>query len=231
MSRQAEDSNPEPFNDTYRRAFESVVFFIIPLSVGAYLLSPNLISIVYERGAFTAENAALTARAFAGFCPAIFGYSLYEITSKAYYARKKVVAPTIMSVLTLVVAFILSYIFVFRTDLDLGYVSLAFSIGITLAAIILVILFNRSTGGILKGRSTAELFRGIAGSTMMGAAVLLFKTFIIDKSNAGLGVQLLLVLAAVLLGLTVYAVMMALLKSPTFAYYYKWAREKIGRNK
>jgi len=229
MSRQAEDSDPEPFNNTYRRAFESVVFFIIPLSVGAYLLSPNLISIVYERGAFTAENALLTARAFAGFCPAIFGYSLYEITSKAYYARKKVIAPTIMSVLTLVVAFTLSYVVVFRTELDLGYVSLAFSIGITLAAIILVILFNRSTGGILKGRSTAELVKGIIGSSMMGVAVLLFKTLIIDKSNAGLGVELLLVLAAVLIGLTVYAVMMALLKSPTFAYYYKWAKEKIGK--
>lgn len=231
MSRQAEDDDTGPFNETYKRAFESVVFFIIPLAVGAYLLSPNLISIVYERGAFTADDALLTARAFAGFCPAIFGYSLYEITSKAYYARKKVVAPTIMSVLTLAVAFILSYAVVFWTGLDLGYVSLAFSIGITLAAIILVILFNIKTGRILKGRSTAELLRAITGSMMMGTVVILFKTFIINKVVAGLGIEMLLVLAAVLLGLTVYAGMMAVLKSPTFKYYYNWAIEKVRREK
>lgn len=229
MSRQAEESDPKQFNDTYRRTFESVVFFIIPLSVGAYLLSPNLISIVYERGAFTADDALLTARAFAGFCPAIFGYSLYEITSKAYYARKKVIAPTIMSVFTLVVAFILSYAVVFWTDLDLGFVSLAFSIGITIAAIILVILFNRSSGKILTGRSTAELLRGIVGSMSMGTAVALFKIFVIDKSNEGLWVELLLVVAAVLIGLAVYGGIMALLKSPTFEYYYKWVIEKFRK--
>ena len=231
MSRQAGDANPAEFNKTYQRAFESLCFFILPLSVGAFILSPNLISLLYERGEFTAGATALMAAAFAGFCPAIFGYSLYEITSKAYYARKKVAAPTIMSIIALVITFVLAYIVVFNTAWGVGYVSLAFSVGILLSAAVLAIMFNKSMGGILKGRSTGELLRGIIGSALMGIVVMVFKRLVIDKGSGEFWPALLLTLVAAAIGVIVYIVVMALLKSPTFGYYYKWLREKTGGGK
>ena len=231
MSRQAGDADPGEFNNTYRRAFESLCFFILPLSVGAFLLSPNLISLLYERGEFTAEATRMMTAAFAGFCPAVFGYSLYEITSKAYYARKKVAAPTIISLVTLALTLILAYIVVFRTQLGIGYISLAFSISITISAIILAILFNRKMKGILKGRSTSELIRGIVGSVVMGAVVFGFRALIMDNSAGGFWVSLLLTAAAALIGVVVYIVVMALLKSPTFGYYYSWLKEKFAGGK
>ncbi len=228
MSRQAGDADPGEFNNTYRRAFESLCFFILPLSVGAFLLSPNLIALLYERGEFTSEATGMMAAAFAGFCPAVFGYSLYEITSKAYYARKKVAAPTIMSLVALAITFVLAYIVVFRTNLSIGYVSLAFSIGITLSAVILAVMFSRRMGGILKGRSNAELLRGIIGSVLMGAVVFAFRKFILDNSTGGFWTLLLLTGAAAAIGIVVYMAVMALLKSPTFGYYYKWAKQKFA---
>lgn len=231
MSRQATDANPGEFNNTYRRAFESLCFFILPLSVGAFLLSPNLISLLYERGEFTSEATKMMAAAFAGFCPAVFGYSLYEITSKAYYARKKVLVPTIMSIVALAVTFALAYLTVFNTNLGIGFVSLAFSIGITLSAVILAFLFSRRMGGILKGRSNSELLRGAAGSVIMGAVVYGFKKWIIDSSAGGFWTSLLLTGAAAVIGVAVYMIVMALFKSPTFGYYFNWAKEKFAGGK
>jgi murein biosynthesis integral membrane protein MurJ len=231
MSRQAGDENPDEFNNTYRRAFESLCFFILPLSVGAFILSPNLIALLYERGEFTSAATQMMSAAFAGFCPAVFGYSLYEITSKAYYARKKVTAPTIMSIITLALTFVLAYIVVFNTDLGVGYVSLAFSIGILLSAIILAAAFNKSMGGILRGRSISELLRGITGAVGMGIVVIVFKRLVIDKASGGFWPMLLLTLAAAVIGIGVYIGIMAILKSPTFGYYYRWAKERFaGRN-
>lgn len=231
MSRQAGDADPAEFNNTYKKAFESLSFFILPLSVGAFLLSPNLISLLYERGEFTSEATQMMTAAFAGFCPAIFGYSLYEITSKAYYARKKVAAPTIMSIVTLAITFILAYIVVFNTGWGVGYVSLAFSVGILLSAVVLVIMFNKSMGGILKGRSTEELIRSISGSALMGIVVLGFKRLVIDRVPGGFWLTLLLTLAAAAIGVMVYITVMALWKSPTFKYYYKWLKEKTRGGK
>lgn len=227
MSRQAADDDKTEFGNTYKRAFESLCFFIIPLSVGAFLLSPNLISILYERGQFTKEAADMMTLAFAGFCPAIFGYSLYEITSKAYYANKKVVAPTILSLVALVLTLTLSYAAVFWINLGIGFISLSFSIGITVSAIVLAIVFNKSMGKILKGRSTAELLRSIVGSVTMGAVVFIFKKYVLDKAAVGFWPGLLTTITAAVLGFGVYIIIMALLKSPTLGYYYRWTREKF----
>lgn len=227
MSRQAAKDDKSDFGNTYRRAFEGLCFFIIPLSVGAFLLSPHLVSILYEHGQFTKEAADMMTLAFAGFCPAIFGYSLYEITSKAYYANKKVAAPTIVSIVALILTMILSYAAVFWMELGIGFISLSFSVGITFSAIILAVLFNKSMGNILKGRSNAELFRSIVGSAAMGAVVFVFKRYVLNRAADGFWPGLMTTITAAGLGLGVYIVVMAFLKSPTLGYYYRWIREKF----
>lgn len=227
MSRQAADDDKSEYSNTYKRAFENLCFFIIPLSVGAFLLSPNLISILYERGQFTKEAANMMSAAFAGFCPAIFGYSLYEITSKAFYANKKVVAPTVISLVALIFTFILGYASVFWMNLGIGFISLSFSIGITISAVVLVVIFNKTMGNILKGRSVKELLRALMGSAAMGAAVFVFKKFVLDKADSGFWAGFLTTITAAIIGAVVYSMVMALLKSPTFSYFYRWAREKF----
>ncbi len=227
MSRQAGDVPSEEFKTTYKRAFESLCFFIIPLSVGAFILSSNLISVVYERGAFSREAARLTSGAFSGFALAIFGFSLFEVTSKAYYAMKKVAAPTVASAIAMAITFFLAYMAVFKLEAGLWSISLAFSIGITVAAIILLLLFNKKTGGILKGRSISEMLKALAASAVMGAVVMLFRNLIIDVSDAGFAGTLFLTTAAAAAGLVTYLILMALLKSPTFGYYYRWVKGRL----
>ncbi|MBN2558265.1 MAG: murein biosynthesis integral membrane protein MurJ [Clostridia bacterium] len=227
MSRQADDAIAEDYKNTYRRAFENLCFFIIPLALAAFLLSPALISIVYERGAFNEAASGLTANAFAGFSLAIFGFSLYEITSKAYYATRNVIAPTIASLIALAVTFSLSAAAVFWLDLGIGYISLSFSIGITAAAITLVFMFNKKMNGLLKGRSIAELLKSLLSALFMGIAIYLIKIMAIDGAAREFWPKLALTMVAAVSGAAVYLISMALLKSPTFAYYYKWAELKL----
>jgi putative peptidoglycan lipid II flippase len=227
MSRQAAEKPTEEFKHTFRRAFESLCFFIIPLSVGAFLLSPHLISLVYERGAFSQEAAKLTAEAFSGFSLAIFGFSLFEITSKAYYAMKKVAAPTLASTIAIAVTFALSYLAVFKLGMGLWSVSLAFSIGITVSSIIMLWMFNRKTDGALKRESVCEMAKSLGSSALMGGAVFAFKVLMLDRMDTGYAGRLIATAFAGIAGFCIYMCLMALFKSSTFGYYYKWALEKI----
>lgn len=231
MSRQALEPDTTEFKETYRRAFESLCFFILPLSVGALLLSGEIISLLYERGQFTQEASKMMAVAFAGFTPAIFGYSLYEITSKAYYAGKKVLVPTVISLITLISTMGLSCIVVFATDLGIGFVSLSFSISILISSVVMVILFNRTNGNIIESRSRKELIRGLMGSAVMGVTVFIFRELFIRDAETTFGVRLFLIIAVVLIGLAVYSGAMAFMKSPTLMYYFNWMKEKAGRRK
>ncbi len=231
MSRQALETDTTQFKETYRRAFESLCFFILPLSVGALLLSKDIISLLYERGQFTAEASKMMAVAFAGFTPAIFGYSLYEITSKAYYAGKKVMVPTIISLCTLVVTLGLSCLVVFATNLGIGFVSLSFSISILISSIVMLFLFNGENGNIIESRSKKELARGLAGSAVMGTVVYVLREIFISDTTMAFWGKLLMILIVVTLGLIIYLSSMAIMKSPTFMYYFNWMREKAGRRK
>lgn len=231
MSRQAQDPDTTEFKQTYRRAFESLCFFIIPMSVGALLLSGDIISILYKRGEFTKEASKMMAIAFAGFTPAIFGYSLYEITSKAYYAGKKVLVPTVISLITLATTLGLSCVVIFATNLGIGFVSLSFSISILIASIVMVVLFNKEHGNIIERRSKKELGRGVLGSLIMGVSIFVFQLVFTGGQSSTFGGRLFLIIAATIIGLLVYLGSMALMKSPTYIYYFNWVKEKVGGRK
>jgi len=231
MSRQASDKDPTDFKTTYRRAFESLCFFILPVSAGALILSGDIISLLYERGMFTAEASGMMALAFSGFTPAIFGYSLYEITSKAYYAGRKVLVPTVVSISTLAVTLALSLLVVFTTNLGIGFVSLSFSVSILVSSIVMAFIFDKEKGGVFDKRSIGELLRGLMGSAVMAASVYIFREIFFTGYTGSFGSRLMMTLAAVILGIIVYMGSMALMKSPTFRYYYSWMLEKIGRRK
>ena len=229
MSRQAIEPDTTEFRETYRRAFENLCFFIIPLSVGALVLSGDMISLLYERGQFTKDAAGMMAVAFAGFTPAIFGYSLYEITSKAYYAGKKVLVPTVISLATLISTLVLSCIVVFVTNLGIGFVSLSFSLSILISSVVMVVLFNKANGRIIESRSRNELLRSILGSAVMGACIVAFRELFMKGDGLTFGMRLFLTFAVAIVGLMVYSLTMALMKSPTFMYYFNWVKEKAGR--
>jgi murein biosynthesis integral membrane protein MurJ len=224
MSRQSEDTDKSDFMNTYRRAFESLCFFIIPLSAAAFILSPNIISVLYERGEFTARASKMMAVAFSGFTPAIFGYSLYEITTKAYYAGKKVIVPTLLSIATLASTLTLSFVVVFATDLGIGFVSLSFSISILIASVIMAALFNKSHKGSFNKRSMTELLRGIVGTALMTFVLYIFTEYIFVST------RIVSTLLTAIMGSIAYILAMALMKSPTFMYYYEWIREKVVKN-
>ena len=65
----------------------------------------------------------------------------------------------------------------------------------------------------------------------MGIVVIVFKRLVIDEASGGFWPMLLLTLAAAVIGIGVYIGIMAILRSPTFGYYYRWAKERFaGRN-
>jgi putative peptidoglycan lipid II flippase len=188
-----------------------------------------MISLLYERGQFTKDAAGMMAVAFAGFTPAIFGYSLYEITSKAYYAGKKVLVPTVVSLATLISTLVLSCIVVFATNLGIGFVSLSFSLSILISSVVMVVLFNKANGRIIESRSRNELLRSILGSVVMGACIVAFRELLMKGDGLTFGLRLFLTFAVAIVGLMVYSLTMALMKSPTFMYYFNWVKEKSGR--
>ncbi|MEO3386547.1 murein biosynthesis integral membrane protein MurJ [Mesorhizobium sp. CAU 1741] len=75
------------------RSLEFALGLTLPAAVGFIVFADPLISIVYERGAFTAETTAMTAAALAAFATGLPAYVLIKVFSPAYFARLDMKSP------------------------------------------------------------------------------------------------------------------------------------------
>ena len=74
----ANDENGSVF-DTVIMTVRILSYLIIPMTAGVMALSEPVISIVYQRGAFTAFDVSITSRALFFFSLGMFGYGMQTI--------------------------------------------------------------------------------------------------------------------------------------------------------
>jgi peptidoglycan biosynthesis protein MviN/MurJ (putative lipid II flippase) len=74
----------------------------------ALLFRERIISLVFERGSFTAQSTSLVATVFLGIGPALIGWSLLEITSRSLFALDRPWLPVCSALVPVTVNAILS---------------------------------------------------------------------------------------------------------------------------
>jgi putative peptidoglycan lipid II flippase len=67
----------------------------VPASVGLWMTSSLLVSVLFERGAFTAEQGAIVAGITKIYAFTLIGASLTRILGQAFYAEKKTSTPAV----------------------------------------------------------------------------------------------------------------------------------------
>ena len=79
--------------DYFNRALEYCLFMTVPAAVALALARLELITVLFERGAYTAENAARTAPALAFLALSLPAYVCVKIFNSAYWSRKDTRTP------------------------------------------------------------------------------------------------------------------------------------------
>jgi putative peptidoglycan lipid II flippase len=82
-----------------RDALGLLAFLTVPSSVGLWVLSEPIIALIYQRGAFDAQQTVAVARATAVYALGLFAYSAVKVLAPVYYARQKSYIPLIASAL------------------------------------------------------------------------------------------------------------------------------------
>lgn len=100
------------YKDRLAGAMRGVLFLAFPATVGLILLGGYGISLLFQHGAWTAEDTAATAWALSFFAIGIVGHGLLELLSRAFYALADTRTPVTIGVISMVANIILSLIFV-----------------------------------------------------------------------------------------------------------------------
>jgi len=203
----------DDFRQTLARVLRVVFFLSLPAAALMLVLRRPLITLLFQRGEFTASDTTATAVTFLWFIVGLTSGCVTEIAVRAFYAlhdtRTPVVVGAIIVVLNVGLGALLSWLF--------GYVGLAvsFTITNTLEPAVLTVLLRRRLerieGRALLGSGLRSLGAAAAAAGLVALLLPLAERLL---PGSGFVVQLIRLGALALLGGGLYLGAALLLRSP-----------------
>jgi putative peptidoglycan lipid II flippase len=155
----------EGYRETLSFGLRTMVFVVVPSTVGLITLAEPIVGLLYQRGEFTAQDTEAVAVLLVAYAVGLLGYSAYFFLVRAFYSRQNTKTPALLNVGILLAYAALAY----------GLSSLLGAVGVVLAlsiayALLAVLAFGatRREIGRIDGR---RLLFSLAKMLAAGAAM------------------------------------------------------------
>ncbi len=170
--------------DAVNRAAEFALALALPAAVALMIVPAPLVSVLFERGAFSAGDAAATARAVAIYGAGLPAFVLIKVISPVFFAREDTRTPFRFAVVAMVVNVVVAV----GGAWLVGFTAAAW--GTTLAAWVNFMLLWRSAAQFgdaarMDARLTRALPRILGATLVMGAGLFVFSILAEDWFEAG----------------------------------------------
>ena len=172
MAHQAATDSLDHLQSTLYSSLRYILFLIIPASVGLILLREPLVSLLLQRGEFTADATDITASALLFYSIGLFAHSALEILSRGFYALRDTRTPVALAVLSMVLNLLFSL--ALKGPLEQDGLALAMSLATAIEATLLFLFLGRRLGGADAGSLADFLLRTAAATGLMAAVVVAF---------------------------------------------------------
>jgi putative peptidoglycan lipid II flippase len=203
LAEQTAQQRPDEARRTLAAALRTVLFLVIPASVGLFILRTPLVGLLFQRGNFTAESTAMTTYALALYAPGLVGLAATEIITRGFYALQDTKTPVAVGVVTVAVNIALSLIL--SGPLQHGGLALAYTLANSGEAIVLFWLIHQRLGHLEDAQLLLSLGRAGLATLIMGEALVLFLLIAGSPASSGTLLQRLIgVGSALALGSGVY---------------------------
>jgi putative peptidoglycan lipid II flippase len=150
------------------RGLEIALFLALPAAVGLAVLAEPIVSVLFERGAFTAADSAATAAALVALAFGLPGHVLVKAFSPIFFAREDTATPMLAALAGFAVALVASVLLL----PSLGHVGVA--IGTAFSGwfgAVLAVIIARRIGFSLDAAARRRLPRIGLAALVMGVAI------------------------------------------------------------
>lgn len=160
----------EGYRETLSFGLRTMVFVVVPSTVGLVVLAEPIVGVLYQRDKFDAQDTRIVAGLLVAYAVGLLGYSAYFFLVRAFYSRQNTMTPAILNVGILVayaaLAYGLSYL------LGAVGVVLALSASYAVLALLALATTRREVGRIDGRRLLASLAKILAAGAVMYAVAL-----------------------------------------------------------
>jgi len=154
------EADHERFVTGIRQGMLLNIYILAPVAAGSIVMGDLLVALVYERGAFNADNTRLTALAFSAYALGLPAIGIQALLSRVFAVLQANRTVFHISVGTATLNIVLNIILV-KTSLAHAGLALASSISFMVNAFLLITLLNKAMpGAISMGRAIRDLLGG-----------------------------------------------------------------------
>ena len=182
------------------RGIELSMLLTIPASIALIVIPYPIISTLFQHGAFTAEDANLTALSLAGFAIGIPGYVLVRVLQPGYFARENTKTPMLIAGVTVIVNIVFSII-LFDS---LGHIGIAIATSIAAWVNVALLLFGLRNFWKPDARLKSRMPKIFIASIVMGSLLWILHQTIKEMFNHDFWLRLGGVSMLVIFGITIY---------------------------
>jgi len=183
----------------------------LPVTAALIVLSTPLISVLFQRGAFSAVDSRLVGGVLAFYAPWFLGFSISTILTRAFYAMQHSITPVLLELWGMVVNVLLNVILM--PSMGVRGLALGTSIA-SLLKTMLMLYFLRKRTGHLGGRLIVpDMLKAAAGAGLLLGSLLLLQHFFPFDTGASIVSRGVYLLGFAFTGGADYAVSLMLLRS------------------
>ena len=167
LSRLATEGITPAFRGTLAKGLRLVLFMTLPSAVGMAILGPQIISLIFERGKFTAYDVAQSAGPLRAAAFGLVFYAGIKVVQPAFYTIGRRFVPMMVSLGIIVFTATVNSITVFVLEWDHTALAWATAAGLALNFTSLYLSMRKHAGGMETRQLTDALWRmGISVGVM-----------------------------------------------------------------
>lgn len=229
LSKLSINNNKEEFKKSVSKSMNIVIILMIPITVGAIVLSSPIVKLLFERGSFNADATKVTSIALSMYAIGMVAFGLRNILDKVFYSLQDTKTPMKNGIISVCLNIVLNIILI----KFMGHAGLA--LATSLSSIICVVLFcyslKKKIGDFGQISIIKTIMKSIIASIVMGIITSISYTKISGIIGSSTIEQAISLFIPVCIGVVVYGLMIILLKIDEVTIIIDNIKEKLGRGK
>ncbi|WP_052356452.1 murein biosynthesis integral membrane protein MurJ [[Clostridium] dakarense] len=206
-----------------------LIILIIPVSIGAIVLSEPVVRVVFERGKFDSVATELTSVALSYYSIGMVGLALKSILDKVFYSLKDTKTPMVNGALAMGINILLNLILINF----MGYKGLALATSIS-SIICVILLFRKlknKIGYFGQDKIIMTLVKCTIASSLMGIVVYIMHKFVEFNFYLNKIGEVISLFAFIIIGALIYALSIKFMKIEEFDILFGIFKSKLDKFK
>ncbi|MGC9383084.1 MAG: murein biosynthesis integral membrane protein MurJ [Kosmotogaceae bacterium] len=154
-------------------SLRTLTFFILPSLFALLFMSKDIMSLLFQRGAFSAQDTLITSTVLRAYLLGLPFYGYFGILARVYYSMKKPIFPAIVASIMAATNIVLDIVLGFA--IGVSGIALATSISGIIGLVIVSPVFIKSIG--FHRYSVFETLKILLATAIMTAGILFVQTF------------------------------------------------------